>query len=113
MPKITDYEPVHKAYGPTHRKEVFPHADWRFLVRTAKNLAAAFFVIHKFGYVIGDVNEGNILVNDKACVRLIDCDSFQVQDNEAPLSLRGRRGPVHPARDPDIEAFPDGADGKP
>lgn len=79
MPKISDYEPVHKVYGPTHRKEHFPHADWRFLVRTAKNLAAAFFVIHKFGYVVGDVNEGNILVNDEACVRLIDCDSFQVR----------------------------------
>lgn len=79
MPKIEGCEPVHKAYGPTHRKEIFPNADWRFLVRTAKNLAAAFFVIHKFGYVIGDVNEGNILVSDKACVRLIDCDSFQVR----------------------------------
>jgi DNA-binding helix-hairpin-helix protein with protein kinase domain len=79
MPRISGCEPIHKAYGPTHRKEVFPHADWRFLVRTAKNLAAAFFVIHKFGYVIGDVNEGNILVDDKACVRLIDCDSFQVR----------------------------------
>jgi DNA-binding helix-hairpin-helix protein with protein kinase domain len=79
MPKISEYEPVHKVYGPTHRKEVFPHADWRFLVRTAKNLAAAFYVIHKFGYVVGDVNEGNILVNDTACVRLIDCDSFQVR----------------------------------
>ena len=82
MPKIEDCEPVHKAYGPTHRKEIFPHADWRFLVRTAKNLAAAFFVIHKFGYVIGDVNEGNILVSDKACVRLIDCDSFQVRKDD-------------------------------
>lgn len=82
MPKISDYEPVHKVYGPLHRKEHFPHADWRFLVRTAKNLAAAFFVIHKFGYVIGDVNEGNILVNNEACVRLIDCDSFQVRAND-------------------------------
>lgn len=79
MPEITGCEPIHKVYGPTHRKEAFPHADWRFLVRTAKNLAAAFYVIHKFGYVIGDVNEGNILVDDKACVRLIDCDSFQVR----------------------------------
>jgi len=82
MPKIVGYEPVHKVYGPTQRKEIFPHADWRFLVRTAKNLAAAFYVIHKFGYVIGDVNEGNILVNDQACVRLIDCDSFQVRAND-------------------------------
>jgi DNA-binding helix-hairpin-helix protein with protein kinase domain len=82
MPRIADAEPIHKVYGPTHRKETFPHADWRFLVRAAKNLAAAFYVIHKYGYVIGDVNEGNILVNDKACVRLIDCDSFQVRSKE-------------------------------
>lgn len=79
MPRILDAEPIHKVYGPTHRKETFPHADWRFLVRAAKNLAAAFYVIHKYGYVVGDVNEGNILVSDKACVRLIDCDSFQVR----------------------------------
>jgi len=79
MPKITGWEPVHKVYGPSHRKELYPDADWRFLVRAAKNLAAAFAVIHAYGYVIGDVNEGNILVSDTACVKLIDCDSFQVR----------------------------------
>jgi len=82
MPRITDCEPIHKVYGPSHRKEAFPNADWKFLVRTAKNLAAAFYIIHKYGYVIGDVNEGNILVTKKACVRLIDCDSFQVQAHD-------------------------------
>ncbi len=82
MPRITDCEPIHKVYGPSHRKASFPNADWKFLVRTAKNLAAAFYIIHKYGYVVGDVNEGNILVTKKACVRLIDCDSFQVQARE-------------------------------
>jgi len=82
MPRITDCEPIHKVYGPSHRKEAFPNADWKFLVRTAKNLAAAFYIIHKYGYVVGDVNEGNILVTKKACVRLIDCDSFQVQTRD-------------------------------
>ena len=79
MPKITGWEPVHKVYGPSHRKELYPDADWRFLLRAAKNLAAAFDVIHAYGYVVGDVNEGNILVSETACVRLIDCDSFQVR----------------------------------
>ena len=88
MPRIADAEPIHKVYGPTHRKETFPQADWRFLVRAAKNLAAAFYVIHQYGYVIGDVNEGNILVNDKACVRLIDCDSFQVRSKTACTTAR-------------------------
>jgi len=79
MPRVTDCEPVHKVYGPTHRKQSFPEADWKFLVRAAKNLAAAFDAIHFYGYVIGDVNEGNILVDKHACVTLIDCDSFQVK----------------------------------
>jgi DNA-binding helix-hairpin-helix protein with protein kinase domain len=78
MPKVTDCEPIHKLYNPSQRKLCFPNADWKFLVRIAKNLAAAFYIIHKCGYVIGDVNEGNILVTKRACVRLIDCDSFQV-----------------------------------
>ncbi|MFA5221129.1 MAG: hypothetical protein WC391_02440 [Methanoregula sp.] len=78
MQKITDCEPIHKVYGPSHRKQSFPNADWRFLVRTAKNLSAVFNVIHKYGYIVGDVNEGNILVTRKACVQFIDCDSFQV-----------------------------------
>ncbi|MFZ0004564.1 MAG: hypothetical protein WCC86_08585 [Methanoregula sp.] len=82
MPRITDCEPIHRVYGPSHRKESFPNADWKFLVRTAKNLAAAFYIIHKYGYVVGDVNEGNILVTKKACVRLIDCDSFQVKAHD-------------------------------
>ena len=82
MPRISGYEPVHKIYGPSHRKEVFPCADWKFLIRAAKNCAAAFYVLHKFGYIIGDVNEGNILVNDEACVQMIDCDSFQVPAQE-------------------------------
>ncbi|MFA4877803.1 MAG: hypothetical protein WC586_10340 [Methanoregula sp.] len=79
MPRVHECEPVHKVYGPTHRKQTFPEADWKFLVRTAKNLAAAFDAIHFYGYVIGDVNEGNILVDRHACVTLIDCDSFQVK----------------------------------
>jgi len=82
MPKISDSEPIHKLYGPAQRKILFPTADWNFLIRTGKNVAAAFYVIHKYGYVIGDVNEGNILVDKQACVKLIDCDSFQVRTKE-------------------------------
>jgi DNA-binding helix-hairpin-helix protein with protein kinase domain len=78
MQKISEFWPIHMLYGPAHRKQVFPESNWHFLVRNAKNCAAAFAIIHKNGFVIGDVNEGNILVNKQACVRLIDCDSFQV-----------------------------------
>ncbi|MFA4860673.1 helix-hairpin-helix domain-containing protein [Methanoregula sp.] len=82
MLKVSEYKPVHMVYGPSHRKQLFPDANWQFLVRAAKNLASAFSVIHQFGYVVGDVNEGNILVNHHACIRLIDCDSFQVRGHD-------------------------------
>ena len=81
MVRVTDYKPIHMLYGPSHRKQLFPEANWQFLIRSAKNVAASFYVIHKYGCVIGDVNEGNILVNKQGCIKLIDCDSFQVRGN--------------------------------
>ena len=59
-------------------KAEFPAADWRFLIRSAANTARAFAAIHDTGCVIGDVNHGGVCVSDRATVRLIDCDSFQV-----------------------------------
>ncbi len=78
MPKVSGYEPIHKLYGPTHRKQVFPKADWAFLVNAARNLAAAFEVIHSHGHVVADVNQGNVVVAASSVVKLIDCDSFQI-----------------------------------
>jgi len=42
MPKVVGYEDIHKLDGPAHRKQLFPKADWAFLVNTARNVAAAF-----------------------------------------------------------------------
>ena len=35
--------------------------------------------IHEQGYIIGDINEKNILVGPNALINIIDCDSFQVK----------------------------------
>jgi DNA-binding helix-hairpin-helix protein with protein kinase domain len=78
MPKISGFEAIHKLYGPTHRKQVFPNADWAFLVNASRNLAAAFEVIHAHGHVVADVNQGNVVVAPNSLVKLIDCDSFQI-----------------------------------
>src|SRR5207248_2951126 len=58
-----------------------PSADWPFLIGAAHNVAYSFSVIHSAGHVIGDVNQGNVLVSAKAFVKLIDCDSFQIASN--------------------------------
>lgn len=79
MPRIVDHRDVHYLYSPAQRKATFPKADWSFLVRTARNVAHAFETIHASGHVIGDVNQGNVLVSPRATVKLIDCDSFQIR----------------------------------
>ena len=88
MPRVDAHREIHALYGPTARKAAFPDASWAFLVRVARNLAAAFDAVHRHGHVIGDVNQGNVVVSRKATVRLIDCDSFQVT----------HRGQTYPCR---------------
>jgi DNA-binding helix-hairpin-helix protein with protein kinase domain len=78
MPRVSGYKEVHTLYSPAHRKKEFPTADWSFLIQVAMNCAIAVEAIHRGGHAIGDVNQSNILVSPKAMVRLIDCDSFQI-----------------------------------
>jgi DNA-binding helix-hairpin-helix protein with protein kinase domain len=78
MPRVDGHREIHALYGPTARKAAFPDASWAFLVRVARNLATAFDTVHRHGHVIGDVNQGNVVVSRQATVRLIDCDSFQI-----------------------------------
>jgi len=78
MPFIKGHRSISALYSPKQRKQDFPEADWKFLVHAARNTAAAFATFHATGrIVIGDVNQRNILISDKAEARIIDCDSFQ------------------------------------
>jgi DNA-binding helix-hairpin-helix protein with protein kinase domain len=81
MPKIRDHKQAFSLYSPKLRLQEFPNASWQFLIRSAANAARAFAVIHESGHVIGDVNHGNLFVGDRATVRLIDCDSYQITIN--------------------------------
>lgn len=78
MPKVEGHKDIHHLYSPKSRRADFQKADWRFLVRVAANVSRAFATVHSTGSVIGDVNHGSILVAQDARVRLIDCDSFQI-----------------------------------
>ena len=69
---------AHFVYGVKDRKVHFPKADWRFLIRAASNMARAFAVVHRHGYVIGDVNHSSVMIAPDATVKLIDCDSWQI-----------------------------------
>jgi serine/threonine protein kinase len=78
MPRVDRVQPLIDFYNPGSRLQRCPLFHYGYLLRTARNLAAAVRAIHERGYVIGDLNESNILVNNMALVTLVDTDSFQV-----------------------------------
>jgi DNA-binding helix-hairpin-helix protein with protein kinase domain len=82
MPKIQ--EGVHLMFvcNPKLRKKAQPQFNWKYLHTTAKNLAWIVHTIHAEGYILGDLKQENVLVNDRALVSIVDTDSFQVRDPE-------------------------------
>jgi DNA-binding helix-hairpin-helix protein with protein kinase domain len=78
MPRVNHTLPVFELYNPKARLQNCPLFHFGYLLRTACNLATAVEAVHERGYVIGDLNESNVLVNSQALVSLVDTDSFQV-----------------------------------
>jgi len=88
MPYVSERMPIFTFYNPSARRENCPLSNPLYLHRTARNLALAVRAIHSRGYVIGDVNESNILASETALVTLVDTDSFQVRDPESGTVYR-------------------------
>ncbi len=85
MPAVKDAKILLGAYNPTERAHAFGIFPWHYLHRTAINLALTVNAIHTRRYVIGDLNESNILVFRTALITIIDTDSFQVQHYPCPV----------------------------
>ena len=79
MQRVQQAYQIHQLYNRDDRLNLFPSADYRFLVRAAHNLAQAFTHLHYENIVIGDVNESGIFYSTGGWVKLIDCDSFQAE----------------------------------
>ncbi len=72
--------PLFCAYNPHARREQSPGITWLHLVRGGRNLAGIVAALHGSGYVVGDLNESNVLIDRRALVTILDCDSIQVSD---------------------------------
>lgn len=92
MPRVEGMRPIIDFFNPRTRLRVCPLFNWFYLHRTARNLVIAIRALHERGYVVGDLNESNILVSERALVTLVDTDSFQVWDAEAGVLYRCRVG---------------------
>ena len=78
MPLVYNASSILDVFNPRRRMRILPGFNRKYLHRTAQNLAAALASLHEFGYIVGDLNESNIMVTPLAMVTLIDTDSFQV-----------------------------------
>ncbi len=85
MARASGTRPLIDFFNPMTRREHCPLFDYSYLMRTARNLAISVRAVHARGYVIGDVNESNILATETALVTLVDTDSFQVRDSESDI----------------------------
>ena len=94
MPRIdlTRTVPLLQVYNPASRLQIAPGFTWRYLLRTARNVAAIVDSLHRAGYVVGDINESNLLVNTRALATIVDCDSMQVRDPATGVVHRGGVG---------------------
>ncbi|MEG8017043.1 hypothetical protein [Sphingomonas sp. LR55] len=87
MPRATGHHPIHELIAPRSRRQMFPDADWRFLVRVAHNVTRIVAGVHGAGVVIGDINSAGFLVSRDALVTLIDADSFQVGTHRCRVGM--------------------------
>ena len=78
MPEIKDGKELINVYNPQRRQALKLQIDWRFLHTTALNIVSIIEALHAAGYVLGDIKQQNILVNNRALPSIIDTDSFQV-----------------------------------
>src|SRR5262249_38351409 len=79
MPRLQQAPSLWEVYNPGARQHAYPEFHYGSLLRAARNLAGVVGALHQGGYVIGDLNESNVVVTPRALVALIDADLFQVR----------------------------------
>jgi hypothetical protein len=88
VPRVEAAHMLWELYNPGARQELCPQFHHGALLRTARNLACVVRTLHERGYVVGDLNESNVLATPQALVTLIDADSFQVPAAEGLYRCR-------------------------
>ncbi len=79
MPRIHNAVGLLSVFNPRLRALTLPQFNEIYLHRTARNLASAVGALHDRDYVVGDLNESNVMVTPATLVTMIDTDSFQVR----------------------------------
>lgn len=91
MPKLENaleiYNVVRCCQTPKAKK-MWPNYTWELNIQVARNLALSVFHLHASGYVIGDMNDKNIMVRADGAVCILDIDSFDFTDAATGIHYR-------------------------
>lgn len=90
MPLVDRTVTLYTLLNKERRKKLSSQLGKLQLYRVAFNLAQAVTFIHQMGHVIGDINEGNFVVNARSLVTIVDADSIQITVG----SIKTFRSPV-------------------
>lgn len=82
MNKIRQSSGFNRIINPILRKQYFPNLTFKDLLVICHNISVAFDILHRKGYVVGDINESNILLSREGYVSFVDTDSFQVRSQK-------------------------------
>lgn len=82
MPKVESEDHLCTLYPPYQRRKLYPKYNWRTAVVLAYNLALTVEHIHKSGAVIGNLNRGSIMLDQKGHVTLVGTDDATIVNNE-------------------------------
>ena len=88
MPRIQGLRPVSDFYNPVKRCQHCPLFSYRYLLQAARNITMTVAALHRRHYIIGDINDKNILVGSNALISFVDTDSFQVKDPKSARIFR-------------------------
>ena len=95
MQNFANARPLNDLMSIRYRNQHFPSINWSHLVTAAVNVASIFSICHKNGICIGDVSDANILITQQGSIRIIDCDSWQVQGQAKSFDASRVRTPEY------------------
>ena len=87
LPEVAEARSLTVLANPKLRARHASEMNLHFLHALAANIAFLFDCLHDQGFVVGDIRPENILIDRRARVTLIDCDSVQFRDADGTLHL--------------------------
>ena len=87
MPRATGRELKRSVFIQPLLKKYFPHWTRLHVVKLTATILDIVAHLHEVNVLLGDINPGNILVEDESTVYFVDCDSYQIEGFPCPVGM--------------------------